>query len=177
MTKSEFMKLASALKTYFPRFETLPNAEALELWFNELKDLPYQIAVTALRKYVNTPSNRFPPTIADFREMAAQMIDNDLVPDWAAGWAQVTRAIGAYGMWNPDAAIESMDEITRACIKRLGWKELCMSENPVADRANFRMIYEQIQQQKKETAALPAGLKQNIAEITNNLKMIGGTDE
>ena len=70
-----------------------------------------------------------------------------------------------------------MDEITRACVKRLGWKELCMSENPVADRANFRMIYEQIQQQKKETTALPAGLKQNIAKITDSLKMIGGTDE
>lgn len=177
MTKSEFMKLASAIKTYFPRFETLPNAEALELWFNELKDLPYQIAVTALRKYVNTPGNRFPPTIADFREMAAQMIDNDLVPDWAAGWAQVMRAIGTYGMWNPDAAIESMDAITRECVKRLGWKELCMSENPTADRANFRMIYEQVQRKKVEAAALPAGLKKDMLQLGEKMKLIGGQDE
>lgn len=48
-----------------------------------------------------------------------------------------------------------MDAITRECVKRLGWKDLCMSENQTADRANFRMIYEQVQRKKVEAAALP----------------------
>ena len=35
-----------------------------------------------------------------------------------------------------------MDELTRTIVKNLGWTRLCCSENPTADRANFREAYE-----------------------------------
>ncbi|MFR1698771.1 MAG: replicative helicase loader/inhibitor [Anaerovoracaceae bacterium] len=174
MTKQEFMKIANAMRTYFPRFEILPNKEALELWYMELKDIEYEIAVTALRRYVAT--NKFPPSIAEIREQTAAVMDRSLEDDWGISWSQVTRAIQNYGMWSTDKALESMDEITRECVARLGWKELCMSESPMADRANFRMIYEQIKTKKREVAAMPLEVKENIQRIQGGLKMIGGTE-
>lgn len=175
MSFDDFKVLVKGMKSIWASERFLPDGDSIKVWYQLLKDLPYDLANAAIQRYAIT--NKFPPSIAEIREQAALLMDGDLINDWATGWNQVMRAIGAYGQWSEEKALESMDEITRACVKRLGWKELCMSENPVADRANFRMIYEQIQQQKKETAALPAGLKQNIAEITSNLKMIGGTDE
>ena len=175
MSFDDFKVLVKGMKSIWPSERFLPDGDSIKVWYQLLKDLPYDLANAAIQRYAQT--NKFPPSIAEIREQAALLMDRNLVNDWATGWNQVMRAIGAYGQWSEERALKSMDEITRACVKRLGWKELCMSENPVADRANFRMIYEQIQQQKKEAAALPAGLKQNIAEITSNLKMIGGTDE
>ena len=35
-----------------------------------------------------------------------------------------------------------MDDLTVSVVKNLGWNRLCQSENPTADRANFREAYE-----------------------------------
>ena len=175
MSFEDFKILVKGMKAIWPSERFLPDGNSVKVWYQLLKDLPYEVANAAIQKYALT--NKFPPTIADLREQVVRMTDNDLVPDWAAGWAQVTRAIGTYGMWSPEAAIESMDAITRECVKRLGWKELCMSENPTADRANFRMIYEQVQRKKTEAAALPAGLKKDMLQLGEKMKLIGGQDE
>jgi hypothetical protein len=58
-----------------------------------------------------------------------------------------------------------MDEVTRQAVKRLGYKELCMSENTMQDRANFRMVFEQIAERKQEKDMLPYSLNQMIEEI------------
>lgn len=71
MTTKEFAQIAAAIKTYFPRENILPTEKAMELWYMELKDLPYDTANSALRMYVAT--NKFPPTIADIREHAAKL--------------------------------------------------------------------------------------------------------
>ena len=71
MTIKQFALIAAAIKTYFPRDNILPTENAMELWYEELKDIPYSIANSALRMFVST--NKFPPTIADIRENAAKL--------------------------------------------------------------------------------------------------------
>ena len=53
-----------------------------------------------------------------------------------------------------------MDAITRKCVRRLGFQSLCTSENITADRANFRMIYEQEQKAQKESRQLSPALQE-----------------
>ena len=54
MTIKEFALIAAAIKTYFPRDNILPTESAMDLWYEELKDLPYSIANSALRMFVAT---------------------------------------------------------------------------------------------------------------------------
>ena len=42
MTFKEFGYIADAIKTYFPRDNVLPTEHAMSLWYDGLKDLPYQ---------------------------------------------------------------------------------------------------------------------------------------
>lgn len=58
-----------------------------------------------------------------------------------------------------------MDAITRQCVKRLGFQNLCTSENITADRANFRMIYEQEQKAQKELRQLSPALQEQKRSI------------
>lgn len=93
MTAKEFGILANAIKTYFPRDNVLPSDNAMKLWYSELKDIPYQLACNALRKYVST--NKFAPTIADIREQVADLKaqnEGDELNETAA-WALVLKAI------------------------------------------------------------------------------------
>lgn len=73
MTFKEFEKFADAIKTYFPRENIFPSKESARLWYEELKDLDYQMAAMELRKYVAL--NRFAPTIADIRECLIDFAD------------------------------------------------------------------------------------------------------
>lgn len=162
MTRDEFRKFAMALKTYYPREQLLPNREAMELWYRELADIPYTVAEAALRKYVST--NKFSPTIADIREMAATVMYGEK-PQWADGWNQLEKAIRKYGSYNVHAAMESMDDITRATVKRLGYRNLCLSTNQMADRANFRTVFEQLVDRRQKEQQMSISLSQIIESI------------
>lgn len=162
MDKREFATFAAALKTYYPRENLLPNPQAMELWYRQLQDIPCQLAEMALNKWVAT--NKWPPSIAEIREQASA-IKNGEKPLWSDGWEEVLRAISKYGMYRETEALQSMSEITRKAVKRLGFKSICLSENIMADRANFRMIFEQISDRESTAHQLPADLQNMISEF------------
>lgn len=175
MDKKEFGLFASALRTYYPREQILPNKEAMELWYRELKDIPYLVAETSLRKWVST--NKWSPSIAEIREMVAN-VQNGQIPDWGEAWEQVRNAIRRYGYYQQKKAMDSLDPLTRRCVEMIGFVNLCMSENQVADRANFRQCYEVLAQreQTRQQVALP--LQDVIKQIqSNGFMMLGDGGE
>ena len=98
MTPRDFGILADAIKTYFPKDNVLPTEKAMRLWYEELKDIPYDMAKIALRKYVST--NKFAPTIADIREQVAELNAQEQGEDVLneiSAWALVWKAIGSSG--------------------------------------------------------------------------------
>lgn len=172
LTFDEFKRIAKGLKAVYTNQTFLPDEDSLKVWYHMLKDIPYEKLSMASYKYMAT--GRFPPTIAELRESVLQLAEP--IGDWADGWAQVQMAIRLYGMYQEQDALNSMSEQTRAIVKRLGWKQLCISENPIADRANFRMAYEQVLNTSKEKAVLPAGLSKQI-EVMQSKALIGGASE
>lgn len=162
MNKQEFGQFAMALKTYYPREQLLPNPQAMELWYQQLQDIPYNVAEVALNKWVAT--NKWSPAISDIREACSGVV-NGAVKDWGEAWEQVIRAVRMYGSYEPLEAYKSMDDITRDCVKRIGYINICMSENIATERANFRMIYEQLAERKKKDAQIPARLMQAIQQL------------
>lgn len=169
MTKKEFATLAMALKTYYPRETLLPNDASMELWFNQLKDIDYTVAEIGLNKWVAL--NKWSPSIADIREMASQ-VTNGIAPDWSEGWNQVLKAIARYGSYNEKEALASMDEITRKAVASIGFKEICMSENLTADRANFRMAYENQAKRQHENNKLSIELRKRLELAGKNTKLL-----
>lgn len=159
MDKKEFSTFAMALRTYYPKEQLLPNQQAMELWYRELCDITYKVAEAALRKWV--VNNKWSPSIAEIRDMTATVTQGK-IPDWGEGWEQVLMAIRKYGSYRETEAMESLDDITKQCVTRLGFKNICMSENIASDRANFRMIYEQLAERKKVDQKMPLQLKNAI---------------
>lgn len=170
MNKKEFSIFASALRTYYPKEKLLPNEQAMELWYNQLKDISYNVASATLEKWVAI--EKWSPSIADLRKTAVEIV-NGTTYDWGEGWGQVEKAIRKYGMYNEAEAMESMDDITRQTVKRLGFINICTSDNYQADRANFRMIYEQLAEKKEKDSQVPTRLKALIDKMPENHQLIG----
>lgn len=161
MNTHEFQKIADAIKTYYPRENPFPNMEAMQLWYEEFKELSYEDVVKGLRRHVNT--SKWCPTIAELKEAIVTNTAGE--KDWGAAWNECMDAIHKYGMYQEAEALKSMAPTTRIIVERVGYKELCRSENQTADRANFRMVFNEVINNEYEKAALPVGLQEQIAQI------------
>ncbi len=132
------------------------------MWFKQLQDIPYNVAELTLNKWVAT--NKWSPSIADIREAATDLTQGE-AKEWGDAWQEVLNAISKYGSYREIEALESLDDVTRQTVKRLGFKNICMSEEIQVDRANFRMIYENELQRQKQKAQLPPSVKSLIANM------------
>jgi hypothetical protein len=162
MTKDEFKILAKGLKAVYTYPSFLPDADSLNVWYGLLQDLPYDVCNVAIQKYMMTEKEV--PKIADIRNMCAEIMAGEK-PLWSDGWEEVLRAIREYGSWNEAKALESMSEITRQTVRRMGFINICRSEEISVERANFRMIFEQIANKEHEKAKIPLQIRQLIATI------------
>lgn len=182
MTRQEFSNLAMALRGYYSKEQILPNQQVMELWYRELQDIPFPVAEAALRKWVAT--NKWSPTIAELRAMTVDVAEGERLT-WGEAWERAVDAIRRYGSYRPQEALASLDPLTRRCVQNLGYRELCASENPMADRANFRMIFETLDKREQTEKQLALPLRETIhmlrlengnADGLQRLQIGGGTD-
>lgn len=164
MTKREFGLFAAAIRTYYPRENILPNEQAHDLWFRQLQDIPFPVAEAILAKWVAT--NKWSPSIADIRDGVAEIQNGGPAPDWGEAWDQAMTAIRRFGSYDEDGALASLPPLTRETVRRLGYKSLCWSENQVADRANFRQVYEILSKRKVETDKIPLPVRETLKALT-----------
>lgn len=164
MTKQEFGSIVSVIRGVYRDKTFLTDKEVKELWFEMLKDIPYEQAKSAVMKHAMT--SKWTPTIAEIREQVVD-IQADRT-DWGDGWKEVLMAIRRFGYSAEKEALESMSPMTREVVSRLGWKQICNSDQDdlTAIRANFRMMFEQKKATSKEEMQLPQGFLEKAKSIT-----------
>lgn len=152
MNETEFELLAAAIKSAYPNSKVLLDKYGMRTWYKALMDLDYKVAENAIWEHIST--SVFPPSIADIREKCTARLQ-PMVTDWGEAWEEVQRAIRRYGSYQEDAALASLSRLTAVAVRRMGFKNLCLSENPVADRAHFQRMYEGMVKEEKHQTQLP----------------------
>lgn len=84
---------------------------------------------------------KFLPTVAELRDMRHAMTQMGEL-SWGEAWENVQSEMRRIGNWGTP---QFRTELTAAVVRSMGWKELCVSENPQTDRAQFRDIYSGMQ--------------------------------
>ena len=170
MTVKQFEKITKGITTAFPWANLFPNPEAVDIWYRKLGDIPYDVMAAVVNRWIETKTQ--PPTIAALRQ-EADIVVNGLPPTWADGWEQVQKAIGRYGYMQREAALASMDEVTAETVRRIGWQQICESENVDALRANFRMVYETMSRRAQEGRMISAGTQHKLDSV-RSVPLISG---
>lgn len=158
MTEIEFKTIFGIIVASYDSFKA--DKYKMAIWYAELKDIPYKVLESCVRTWIST--NKWPPTIADLRETALKMSEGE--DDWGKGWEEVLSAISRFGYMQPEEAYASMSELTEKTARRIGFVNICMSDNIAADRANFRDIYNQLAERKKKDSLIPAEVKALISK-------------
>ncbi len=156
MTVKEFATISMAIKAAYPGANLMPDDKSKEVWYTMLSDLEYTICMAAIKEIIS--NNKYAPSISEIRAKCMAYTELPIV-DWGEAWEGVMRAIRRYGYMQEPEALGTLDETTRKCVKRIGYQNICMSENITADRANFRMIYEQEENRVRQNNQLPAMLR------------------
>jgi hypothetical protein len=68
------------------------------------------------------------------------------------GWSDVLAAVSRYGYYREPAF---GDPLVARCVTALGWKNLCTSENAIADRARFIELYDRLAAQERREQQSP----------------------
>lgn len=160
MDKQQFATLAIGIKSAYPASKILEDNASMDFWYMTLKDIPYEIAENAVMEHICT--NVFPPNIAEIRKLCMERCKPKIL-SFDEAWGVVQKAMADYGWYHPQEAFAIMDELTLSVVKNLGWSRLCQSENPTAERANFREAYMRKAAEAQNTNSLPDFVAQNKA--------------
>ncbi|MGV8168145.1 MAG: replicative helicase loader/inhibitor [Alkaliphilus sp.] len=174
MTKQETTIILGILKTAYPRFYINLSEEAVKetilLWHEMLSDYTLQTVKIATKKLI--AEMIYPPTIADVRASLVEITTKKPVLDASEAWGQIKKAIAKYGYYQEKKALERMNDEVREIVMRFGFKNLCMSENQMADRAHFIKLYDRYVVEEKRQKQIPWAIKKQQELIAQQGKNI-----
>lgn len=167
MTIKEFGKLAAAIKTYYPKENMLPSNEAMELWYDALKDLDYKYAEQGLRKYVM--SNKFPPSIADIRECSLDFERPQELNEMEA-WSLVSKALrnGYYGAEEEFAKLPPIVQKAVGQPSQLRTWATDEEYDEAVVSSNFMRSYRVELARAQQISKLPYGMQTAIGKVNEN---------
>jgi len=140
--QKDIAKMIAILSAAYPAWQV--NQYTIEVYYQDLKDLPADLlfAASAKARTNSTRNMAFAPSTGEIRQAAAEILRSVRgVPSSYQAWQEVVRAmvdVGSYGTpaWS--------HPLIGQAVAALGWRNLCMSENAIADRARFIQAFEQL---------------------------------
>lgn len=174
MTDQEFVIIVKAIKTYFPKERILENNEEVELWYDMIKDLNYNLALAELKKYVAT--HTFSPSISDIREC---LIDfrTDKPLNSSEAWSLVLNTLEEVDMHgNGKMRYDELPEMVKTAIGGYPQFREWMNNpsfNKEVEKSAFIKIYQKEELKERDFLKLPADIKRLINkrnEVVENLR-------
>jgi hypothetical protein len=158
MNASEAVAIISKIKASWPRVPI--SRETAEAWTEAILDLDHETALAALRDLIRTST--FPPQPAELRAACVTVAHGERRSGGEA-WGECLRLIRKHGSYRlPGADFPIADPLLARTIDALGWRDLCLSDNPVADRARFIETYESIDTSERRHAQLGDGARSSV---------------
>lgn len=148
--ESTILKSLALLSAAYPRHEIADATP--ELYLHLLADIPDEILEAATLDHISRST--FYPTIAELRAAAANLATGaDRLPTAYDAWQEVSQAIVRFGR---DRKPDFANPILERTVSALGWRNLCLSTNQIADRARFIEAYNEfLHRAREQSVALP----------------------
>jgi len=161
-TNNEITRVLGTLMLAYPSWGESAGTKidgTLEVYRRSLIDIDGKLLEAAAMQHI--AMSKWFPSVSELRESALSIITHG---DESAeeAWGEVKKAIRTYGSYREPVLNNA--KIAQA-VKIMGWMNLCMSENEVADRAHFFKIYQSLQNREHyDQIALPE-VKQVIERL------------
>lgn len=158
-TQIDILRVLKILGDVYPNFHL--SSSAVEVYIQILADIPDQVLEQAALDHISRST--FFPAVAELRCAAFDILDaSDPCPGDYQAWAEVQAEIRRAGHCGQPKFSHPLVE---QAVGMLGWRYLCLSENPVADRAHFVQAYQALAQQRRKENRRLQQVSEFIAQL------------
>jgi hypothetical protein len=172
-TEIETLRVLKILGDIYPSFHL--NSSAIEVYVQLLADIPSPALEQAALEHISRST--FFPSIAELRAATFDILEaaNPIPTDYEA-WAEVQAEIRRVGHCSQP---KFENPLASQVVQQLGWRYLCLSENPVADRAHFVKAYQALAERQRHSARRLQVVTEFIAELksASQPQLTGGDEE
>src|SRR3990167_8529852 len=149
---ADIAKLTMLLSAAYPNWNVTQYTN--EVYFQDLKDIPADELFVAAQHCRSEAGRKFAPSVGELRGAVMDLRRASMnIPSAYDAWQEVLSQIGNVGSYgSPEFSSHLIDKV----VKSLGWRNLCLSENQVSDRARFLQAFEQlVERAAREDMLLP----------------------
>ena len=157
-------------------FAAYPNSQVSDdtvaIYLRLLQDIPVEDLQTVVDQCI--AQCKFLPTVAEVREQWHNLTRNLAQMSGEEAWGLVQAEIRRIGSWG---APHFEDERVMKVVRSMGWNNICQSDEPAVDRAQFMRIYNQMSHREQEINKLLPQSREMAAHrgllpIGNSLKAL-----
>ena len=173
MTKADAAKLVAIVVTAYPNYDKFRDEAAVtatvSLWASMFQSDDGRIVALALNKHIAT--SKWPPSVAEIRELMLELMHPDLIePDRA--WLAVSDLLHTTGENNHGDLHQQLPPLAARAVEAIGYYNLYEMHRscyrggkPGMDRVAFMDIYKPMYEREKQRALTPEGLTSQIDAV------------
>lgn len=184
MTRAEAAKLVLLLVSAYPNYDKFKDDQAIidttDLWAMMFENDNGAVVGLALKKHMAT--SKWPPSVAELRELMLEIQHPELIPPDTA-WLAVSDLLYTEGENNHGDLYKQLPPLVARAVESIGWGNLwemhrsyCTGGKPGMDRVAFMQQYTPMYEREKQRAMTPAMLTEQIdraaASIPDNSRAL-----
>lgn len=170
MTRSDAAKLMGIIVLAYPNYDKFKDEKqvkaTVDLWATMFSEDDAGIVGLAVKKHIAT--NKWPPSVAELRELMLEMTAPDLIaPDQA--WLAVSDFIKLHGEHLYVEERDCLPPLIARAVESIGYHNLyemncgsCRGSKPGMARTAFMNLYEQLYERERNRAMTPGYVTQQI---------------
>ena len=175
MTKAEVAAVIKMVVASYPNYDKFRDRTEVEntvnLWAVMFSDDSRDIVTLAVKRHIAT--NKWPPSIAEIREIIAQIQHPELVPPDTA-WSAVADLLYSEGEYFSGDLYKRLPPLVARVVETIGWRTLWemgrgYTNKPGMNRVAFLQLYTPAYERAKRDAMLPAGIAEESAAAQRSL--------
>lgn len=170
MNKADAARLVAIVVTAYPNYDKFRDEQAVtatvNLWASMFAADDGRIVALALNKHIAT--SKWPPSVAELREIMLEIQRPDLIPPDKA-WAAVSDLLHTVGEYNNGDLQHQLPPLVARAVETIGWGNLwemhrsyCVGGKPGMDRVAFVQQYGPMYEREKQRAMTPEGITAQI---------------
>lgn len=177
MTRSDAAKLMGIIVLAYPNYDRFKDEKqvkaTVELWTSMFSEDDAGVVGLAIKKHIAT--SKWPPSVAELRELMLEMTAPDLIaPDQA--WLAVSDFIKLHGEHSYGGEKTSLPPLVSRAVESIGYHNLyemnCGSyrgSKPGMARTAFMNLYSQLYERERNRAMTPECVTQQIDKVAERL--------
>ena len=183
MTREETIKVIGIITTAYPNFDKFRDEKHIRsmvaIWADMFSEDDAGLVALAVKEHIST--SKWPPSIAEIREIMTRIAHPDIIPPDEA-WEVVSKYLATEGEYNHGDIYRALPRAIAEAVDSIGYGQLYAMHVAYArghaakaglDRVAFMQAYEDKVERQRRQAMLPGSLRQKIEAVSAGLD--GGT--